>query len=226
MSNYKRNGKGYYIALILCVTAIGITGYVMNRAKPNEKQPADNLVPEATVSGELGQAEIPVLSTQPQNDLPKQPDAPETQPAAPGQGLRKLKPVSPVSGKTVGNYAVETLSYNETTRDWRVHNGVDIAAETGAEVVASEAGEVLRVFEDETYGWTVEIRHTGGYTTCYASLGEDVAVKVGDRVTAGQTIGTVGETALVETAMGPHVHFSVSYQGQSMDPEEFLSLGA
>ena len=61
MSNYKRNGKGYYIALILCVTAIGITGYVMNRAKPNEKQPADNLVPEATVSGELGQAELEAI---------------------------------------------------------------------------------------------------------------------------------------------------------------------
>ena len=226
MSNYKRNGKGYYIALILCVTAIGITGYVMNRNTGNEEQQAGADLPEAAVSGELGQADIPVLSTQPVNDLPKEPDAPATQPTAPAGEKQKLKPVSPVSGKTVGDYSVETLSYNETTRDWRVHNGVDIAAEAGAEVAASEAGEVLRVFEDETYGWTVEIRHAGGYTTCYASLSEDVAVQAGDTVAAGQTIGTVGETALVETAMGPHVHFSVTYQGQSMEPGEFLALGA
>ena len=69
------------------------------------------------------------------------------------------------------------------------------------------------------------IRHTGGYTTRYSSLGDDLAVKAGDQVTAGQVIGTVGETALVETAMGPHVHFSVSYQDAPMDPEEFLALG-
>ena len=223
MSNYKRNGKGYYIALILCVTAIGITGYVMNRAKPNEKQPADNLVPEATVSGELGQAEIPVLSTQPQNDLPKQPDAPETQPAAPGQGLRKLKPVSPVSGKTVGNYAVETLSYNETTRDWRVHNGVDIAAEAGSEVCAAADGEVYSVYEDDALGMTVVIRHAGGYTTKYASLDETVSVAPGDQVTAGQAIATVGNTALMESAIGDHLHFAVTRDGKAVDPNAFLA---
>ena len=40
----------------------------------------------------------------------------------------------------------------------------------------------------------------------------------------GDVIGTVGETALVETVLGPHVHFSVTYQNEPMDPAEFLSL--
>ena len=44
-------------------------------------------------------------------------------------------------------------------------------------------------------------------------------------VLLGQAIGTVGETALIETTMGPHVHFSVTYQDLPMDPAEFLSLG-
>lgn len=225
MREYKRNGgKGYYIALVLCAAAIGITGYVMNRTTEKETLQEVTPVPEATVSGELGQADIPVIATQPRNDSPAQPDT--LQEPAPTEGKRSLKTVSPVSGKTVSGYSVEALSYNETTRDWRVHNGVDIAAEAGAQVVASADGEVLQVFEDETLGWTVEIRHVGGYTTRYASLSEAVAVKEGDMVTGGQVIGTVGDTALVETAMGPHVHFSVTYQGQSMDPAEFLALGA
>ena len=225
MREHKRNGgKGYYIALILCAAAIGITGYVMNRTTEKETMQEVSPVPEATVSGELGQADIPVIATQPRNDSPAQPDT--LQDPAPTEGKRSLKTVSPVSGKTVSGYSVEALSYNETTRDWRVHKGVDIAAEAGAEVAASADGEVLRVFEDESLGWTVEIRHVGGYTTCYASLSEAVAVKEGDTVTAGQVIGTVGDTALVETAMGPHVHFGVTYQGQPMDPAEFLALGA
>ena len=51
-----------------------------------------------------------------------------------------------------------------------------------------------------------------------------VDVKVGDTVTLGQVIGTVGETALTESALGPHVHFSVTYQDAPMDPAEFLNL--
>jgi murein DD-endopeptidase MepM/ murein hydrolase activator NlpD len=61
--------------------------------------------------------------------------------------------------------------------------------------------------------------------TKYASLSQELNVKVGDKVTMGQAIGTVGSTALVETAMGPHVHFSVTYQDLPMDPAEFLKLG-
>ena len=55
--------------------------------------------------------------------------------------------------------------------------------------------------------------------------GEELAVSAGDTVTAGQTIGYAGSTALVETAMGSHVHFSVTSQGDPMDPAEFLALG-
>jgi len=226
MSDNKRtgrgSGKGYYIALILCAAAIGITGYVFNRNAEDRAQQADAPVPEATVSGDLVQADIPVIATQP--DMPD-PTAPSGAASAPTE-KRMLKTVAPVSGQTLAVYSMEALSYNETTRDWRVHDGVDIAAAAGTDVVASADGEVVEVFEDDTMGHTVMIRHVGGYTTCYASLAQEVAVKPGDMVTAGQVIGQVGDTALVETAMGPHLHFSVTYQGEPMDPGEFLTLGA
>ena len=69
------------------------------------------------------------------------------------------------------------------------------------------------------------IRHEGGYTTRYSSLREDLAVAPGDEVVMGQTIGYAGDTALVESVMGAHVHFSVSCQDQPMDPAEFFALG-
>jgi murein DD-endopeptidase MepM/ murein hydrolase activator NlpD len=87
---------------------------------------------------------------------------------------------------------------------------------------AAADGTVYTVYEDETMGMTVVLSHDGGYTTKYASLAEEVPVSPGDTVTAGQTIGYVGATALLETAIGDHVHFSVSCDGVLVDPSEFL----
>ena len=122
----------------------------------------------------------------------------------------------------VAVYAMDALGYNATTRDWRTHNGVDIAAEEGAKVCAAAAGTVYTVYEDETMGKTVVIRHDGGYVTQYSSLAEEVSVNPGDTVTVGQQIGSVGNSALLESAIGAHVHFSVSCNDTPVDPVAFL----
>ena len=213
-NNFKRHtGKGYYIALVLCAAAIGITSYVYYR---NE----DAVTGLEASAPAQQQADIPVLATQPKSQ-PSEVTATES-----GQVAEEkvLKTASPVAGKEVFGYSMEALSYNQTTRDWRVHNGVDIAAEAGTQVVASADGEVYTTYQDDALGCTVIIRHAAGYTTRYSSLGEDVRVKAGDVVKLGDVIGTVGETALVESVLGPHVHFSVSYRDLPMDPAEFLSL--
>ena len=223
MSNNKRTGgifgKGYYIALILCAAAIGITGYVYYQNTNQEElslqtQDRQDTLPAAGTEDR----DVPVLATQPTDGT--EPSAQTTQPTE----HQSLKTASPVSGQTVSSYSMEALSYNQTTRDWRVHNGLDIAAEAGTEVCAAADGEVYTVYQDDVMGTTVVIRHIGGYTTTYASLSQELAVKAGDTVTLGQVIGTVGETALTETALGPHVHFSVTCQDVPMDPAEFLNL--
>ena len=207
-------GKGYYIALILCAAAIGISGYLYYR----DEQEAEPV---------LQQSQDPVRVEEPAEDYPvgvTTPTAPDsTQPSQPPKKV--FRTAAPVSGETVAGYAMEALSYNETTRDWRVHNGLDIAAEAGTPVCAAADGEVYTIYEDDLLGTTVVIRHENGYTTTYASLSEELSVSVGDSVTVGQQIGTVGETALIETAMGPHVHFSVTRHDEAMDPAEFLALG-
>ena len=214
-NNRGMNGKGYYIALILCAAAIGITSYVYYR---NTEEPS---ALEASAPLEQAGADVAVIATQPK---PQSPDTQATETTKPAE-KKVMKTVSPVAGEEVFGYAMEVLSYNQTTRDWRTHNGVDIAAEAGTEVVAAADGEVYTTYEDETLGYTVVIRHAGGYTTHYSSLGEDIRVQAGDQVTMGQVIGTVSSTALVETVLGPHVHFSVTWQDAPMDPSEFLSLG-
>ena len=207
-------GKGYYIALILCAAAIGISGYVYYNNAGEEASLQDSGTPVVATDG--------VQTTPTTGSSSATQSTQATQATQPTTG--KLSTCAPVEGTTVAEYAMECLSYNETTRDWRVHNGVDIAAETGTEVCAAAEGEVYTVYNDEEMGMTVVIRHDGGYTTKYASLSEDVTVSAGDAVQMGQTIGTVGTTALMETALGDHVHFSVTKDDEAMDPAEFLAM--
>ena len=199
-------GKGYYIALILCAVAIGISGYLYYRAV---SQPED---PQLGGSNIVSPGEdVQAGATLPGNNT--------TEPA------KRPYPIGrPVSGETTKDYAMACLSYNETTRDWRVHNGIDIAADAGTKVSAAAAGTVKDVFKDDTMGYTVVIQHEGGYATQYASLAETVSVKVGDTVAMGDVIGTVDNTALLETAQGDHLHFSVMLNGQPIDPVAFLDM--
>lgn len=218
MSNHNKGrfgGRGYYIALILCALAIGVWSYV-SYEKPGQS-------PEDTLNA-------PVSATTP---------APGTRPTQPGQKYTettpnestgatrpkagKLSVCAPVEGEVISEYAMEALSYNETTRDWRVHNGVDYGAEAGTPVVAAADGEVYTVYEDDQMGFTVVIRHEGGYVTKYASLDAEVSVSPGDTVQMGQAIGCVGSTALMENALGDHVHFSVTKNDETVDPMEFLN---
>ena len=218
MSKRKTNGisaKGYYIALILCAVAIGVSGYLYYR-HTNKQNISDQPSAPADITQEQ---DVAAVATDPTPTTGKPTDSAQSV----EKPKKKLKTTSPVSGETICGYAMDCLSYNQTTRDWRVHDGVDIAAEAGVPVCAAAAGEVYTVYEDDTMGMTVVIRHQDGYVTQYASLADNVPVKAGDKVTCGQTVGYVGSTALLESAIGDHVHFSVSCNNETVDPAAFLA---
>ena len=207
--NANVNGKGYYIALVLCAVAIGVTGFIYYR---NAEKPQDTLQTPTNVVATQPNSDVQAVATQPNGEIT---------PTLPAEKPKKVQ--SPVAGKAVAEYSMDSLSYNQTTRDWRVHDGVDFAAEAGTTVSAAADGTVYTVYEDETMGMTVVIKHDGGYTTKYASLGDEISVKAGDNVTAGQKIGTVGATALLENAIGDHLHFAVSCGDITVDPAEFFN---
>ena len=222
MSEHKRNrnSKTLVLGLVLCAAAVWITGYVFYRSTNQVQEASLQETYEDVLVGTIGTEDVPVIATQPQATA----HAPtETVPATTEK--RTLKTMSPVEGAPIFGYSMEALSYNQTTRDWRVHNGIDLAAEENAPVMAAADGEVYTVYEDNAMGHTVVIRHNDGYTTCYSSLSDELTVKPGDKVTLGQTIGYAADSAIVESTLGSHVHFSVTHYDEPMDPEEFLNLG-
>ena len=139
MSKNKSGGnmgaKGYYIALALCAVAIGISGYFFFRDSQDDPAAQLQNEPSAAVSATDSR---PSASTQP---LQTQPAA--TRPTTPAKDTEQtMKTAAPVKGEVVAEYAMDCLSYNQTTRDWRVHNGVDYAAEAGTAVSAAALQQV------------------------------------------------------------------------------------
>ena len=205
-------GKGYYIALILCAVTIGISGYLYYRTANHSDTPVDNTDGVVDViQPDLSSPTLPGGS---------QSTAPSSSQATP----QPLQTAMPIDGQVAMEYAMDCLCYNPTTRDWRVHDGIDYVAEAGTPVKAAADGTVYTVYQDDILGYTVVITHSDGFVTTYSSLAEEIAVSVGEQVQLGQTIGYVGSSAVLETAIGDHVHFCVTCDGQSIDPAEFFAL--
>lgn len=128
----------------------------------------------------------------------------------------------PVQGEIIKAHSEKELQYSATFGDMRIHTGVDIACEDGTSVSAAGDGRVLSVDESATLGTAVAIDHGNGITTKYASI-SDVKVKVGDKVSAGDIIGTVSAVPS-ECADQSHLHFEAARDGHAADPLYTLGL--
>jgi murein DD-endopeptidase MepM/ murein hydrolase activator NlpD len=127
-----------------------------------------------------------------------------------------------VKGTVIRDYGVETLAYDETMGDWRTHDGVDIAATAGTQVMAPAGGTVTDLYEDDLMGTTVVILHADGVMSTCSNLAAVPTVEVGDTVRTGDIIGSVGATALAESGEASHLHLSMSKNGLSVDPLSYL----
>ncbi len=128
----------------------------------------------------------------------------------------------PVRGAVTKDYSGDELVYSETMQDWRTHDGIDIYAEEGTEVLAAADGVVEAVSDNGMLGRTVIVLHNGGLRTIYSNLAETDEVAVGDEVKAGAKIGRVGATAAAESAEKPHLHFEVSLNEKTVNPHDYL----
>lgn len=131
----------------------------------------------------------------------------------------------PVTGDVLTEYAKDKLVYSNTLGEWITHTGIDIKAEKTTVVKASADGTVKAIKTDPRYGLTVVIEHTNGFSTVYSNLLTAEFVKEGEKVTSGQTIGTVGNTASFEILDESHLHFEILKNGEQIDPNMYLKSG-
>lgn len=101
------------------------------------------------------------------------------------------------------------------------HNGIDIAAPAGTEVISVAAGVVTWAGRRYGYGNLVEVNHGNGYVTRYGHL-KEVLVSAGEMIKKGHVIATVGTTG---RSTGPHVHYEVWVEGKRVDPMKYVQAG-
>ena len=212
-------GKGFYIVLFLCVAAIGISGYFLFSglfAQP-EGFGGEN------TSAVSGQAEMPQEDAAGQTAGETTTDTGDTQEDSPDEEAAASSGyVWPVEGSVDRDFSLEVFAYDETMGDWRTHEGIDINAQLGAPVSACAKGTVTDVTTDDMMGVTVTVDHGSGMESIYSNLAESVNVQVGSAVEAGTVLGTVGTSAISESASPSHLHFALREYGVMIDPLNYL----
>lgn len=110
------------------------------------------------------------------------------------------------------------LRANPFGRGHEFHNGIDFIVDRGTPVLATAPGRVEAAGYDGPNGNRVVIDHGFGYRSVYGHLSRE-SVKAGDQVQRGQVIGLSGNTG---RSSGPHLHYTLYYRGQTLDPAHYL----
>lgn len=196
-------------------------------APADESEDTDE--PEDEAEGEAEQSEAadtPTAESAPAEPVMEEHPATETMEQVSVEETQDIEPVHgwlwPLEGAVVETFSSDTLTYNKALGDWRTHSGIDLAAELGQSVTAVCAGTVISIREDALLGQTVVMDCGNDITVSYSNLSPDVVVTAGERLSAGDLIGTVGETAVGESSESPWLHFSICRKGEPVDPAGFL----
>lgn len=137
-------------------------------------------------------------------------------PVVDGNGITWVIPCSYTVVTSAWGYRTHPISGKPNV----FHNGVDLAGGNinGKPVYATRAGVITFAGWNGNGGWTIKIDHLDGYSSYYMHLSA-YNVKVGDYVVAGQQIGKVGSTG---GSTGPHLHFEIRKNGNSLNPMNFI----
>ena len=103
---------------------------------------------------------------------------------------------------------------------WKFHSGVDLAGPEGTPIVATRDGTVTAAAYHSGNGNYVTINHGDGFSSSYLHMTRYV-VSVGQKVSAGQLIGYMGNTGY---SKGSHLHFTIYYNGNTVNPAEYLNF--
>lgn len=199
--------QGFTIIVTVCVLVIGVTAAWTRRAE-DVPGPAPTLpVVEDLSASRLFQEPLSQATT------------PTPAPTPPMPVWRA--PLESVSVLTA--FDATRVKRSSVTGLWRVHDAVDLAAETGEIVSAMADGVCVSVEEKGLEGASVSIDHGGGVIVQYAGMAKVAPLRAGDPVSAGQTVGFAGNGMMDETDLPAHLHLRATRDGNAIDPLRLLS---
>lgn len=130
--------------------------------------------------------------------------------------MPKFSYVQPLSARVSSDFGYRLHPIDNETK---FHYGMDLAANSGDDIVCFAAGTVTEVGENGTSGKFLRVEHEDGYATMYAHCGQ-IYMEEGQKVEAGEKIALVGATG---KATGPHLHFELTHDGVYLNPAFYLA---
>lgn len=128
----------------------------------------------------------------------------------------------PVNGELLLKYSMDSTIYYATLQQYKCNPSISIGAAVGTPVKAAAAGRVIKMYEDEETGLTLMMDIGGDYILTYGQLNQ-VTVKEGSVVMAGDVIGVVAEPSAYYKVEGANLYFAMEKGGKSVDPTLFLA---
>lgn len=222
---------GLYSLIALCLAVVGAIAWILI-ARNNLPEPKTPLTSskEDSVSSEYDKPSssyneptepTPTESaTNEVSDVPYSQEVQEDAPSTPTEPQQAFQ--LPLNGDILKKFSSTELQPSATYGDLRLHEGVDIAAKSGANICAAGFGTVTTIEEHAALGKTVVIDHRDGLILRYSGL-DSITVKSGDSVEPGQVLGTVGVVP-AECADKPHLHLEAQKNGEAISPFEALGF--
>ena len=205
------------LALTLSLVVIIVAAVAANRTrKPTETpDPTDKVTDKVTDRVTEEPTEEP--STEKPTDKPS---------SSVGNKLPSF--ILPVSGNLTREHDPSLQVFSPTMQDYRVHLGIDLSTKADAPVYAAADGKISKIWVDTLMGYCIAIKHSGDCVTVYKNLAETLpeGIAEGVSVRSGQLIATVGESAMVEVADEPHLHFEMTVGDLAVDPLEYFDEDA
>ena len=216
--------QGFYVAIAVCLLAVGASSWIAVQRIGGKELLGDasSLSLSYPTAVDRKVSDVPYSqpsepeSTVSVSSVPASSEASSQEPSS-----SEASPffVLPVGGSIVKDFDSDNLQYSETFKDWRLHLGIDIAAELGTPVLASASGTVTEIRDDALMGTVVVIDHGDGIIASYCGLNKSPSVQKGDRVEAGKQIGVV-DTIPSESVEASHLHFAILQNDVPISPLE------
>ena len=211
---YRRflNSRAFYPIMLSLIAVLSISIWAVNRSNKllsttNTMTQGTNIIADLTDD----------ITTAVQNTTAKSEPTTEKHTAEyEANKAYKGEWLMPVGGKIIKDYSAGSLVESKTMGDYRVHNGVDIAAKKGETLRAVNSGKVLDVYSDAFWGNTVVIDH-GGLIVKYSALSSEGIVSKGDILKKGDKVG-LADTVPCEQKDESHIHIEVLVNDEVVDP--------
>lgn len=216
-----------FVTIVACaLIAVGaIAWFALSRNNTVTETPSENSSAQSypqtdtSYNNEVNESEVSEPITDVDDSVS---DVPYTQEEPIEPVEEKITYVLPITGNISKGYSDTALQYSTTYGDMRLHTGVDILCEIGSDIKSAGSGTVKSVVDDANFGRVITIEHLGDITVKYCGMGS-INVKEGDKVAAGDIIGTSGDIPC-ECADNPHIHIEVLLDGNTTSPLAALGL--